>query len=44
MSENGTETDTPVGDTLLVMTAASVENSDLSPREFMSPGSPRWSP
>jgi hypothetical protein len=35
MSENETETDTPVGDTLLVMTAASLENSDLSPREFM---------
>ena len=35
MSENGTENDTPVSDTLLVMTAASLENSDLSPRELM---------
>ena len=29
------ETDTPVLDTLAVMTAASLENSDLSPRELM---------
>ena len=35
MSENETENDTPVSDTLLVMTATSLENSDLSPREFM---------
>jgi hypothetical protein len=35
MSENESENDTPVSDTLLVMTAASLENSDLSPREFM---------
>ena len=35
MSENEAENDTPVSDTLLVMTAASLENSDLSPREFM---------
>ena len=35
MSENGTEDDTPVSDTLLVMTATSLENSDLSPRELV---------
>ena len=35
MSENETENDTPVSDTLLVMTATSLENSDLSPRELM---------
>jgi len=35
MSENETENDTPVSDTLLVMTAASLDNSDLSPRELM---------
>ena len=29
------ETDTPVLDTLAMMTATSLENSDLSPREFM---------
>lgn len=29
------EDDTPVMDTLAVMTAASLDNSDLSPREFM---------
>jgi TctA family transporter len=33
MSE--TETDTPVSDTLVAMTTASLDNSDLSPREFM---------
>jgi hypothetical protein len=35
MSENETENDTPVIDTLLAMTVASLENSDLSPRELM---------
>jgi hypothetical protein len=35
MSENETENDTPVSDTLLAMTAASLDNSDLSPRELM---------
>lgn len=35
MSENEAESDTPVSDTLVVMTAASLENSDLSNREFM---------
>ena len=35
MSENETENDTPVSDTLLAMTATSLENSDLSPRELM---------
>src|SRR5580693_4781395 len=35
MSENETENDTPVSDTLLVMTATSLDNSDLSPRELM---------
>jgi hypothetical protein len=35
MSENDTESNTPVSDTLLVMTVASLENSDLSPRELM---------
>jgi hypothetical protein len=35
MSENDTESNTPVSDTLVVMTAASLDNSDLSPREFM---------
>jgi Carboxymuconolactone decarboxylase family len=29
------DSDAPVQDTLAVMTAASIENSDLSPREFM---------
>ena len=36
MSEN----ETPVSDTLLVMTATSLDNSDLSPRELMIAGSP----
>ncbi len=35
MSENDAETNTPVSDTLLVMTAASLDNSDLGAREFM---------
>jgi hypothetical protein len=35
MSENETENDTPVSDTLLAMTAVSLENSDLSLRELM---------
>ena len=35
MSENETESETPVSDTLLTMTVASLENSDLSPRELM---------
>jgi hypothetical protein len=35
MSENDTDSDTPVSDTLLIMTTASLDNSDLSPREFM---------
>ena len=35
MSENETENETPVSDTLLAMTVASLENSDLSPRELM---------
>jgi hypothetical protein len=35
MSENETGSATPVSDTLLVMTVASLENSDLSPRELM---------
>jgi hypothetical protein len=35
MSENETENDTPVSDTLLAMTVASLENSDLGPRELM---------
>ena len=35
MSENETENDTPVSDTLLAMTAASLVSSDLSPRELM---------
>ena len=35
MSENETESATPVSDTLLVMTVTSLENSDLSPRELM---------
>src|SRR5271170_6201851 len=35
MSENEEGNDTPVSDTLLVMTAASLEGSDLPPREFM---------
>ena len=35
MSENETENGTPVSDTLLVMTATSLDNSDLSPRELM---------
>ena len=29
------DSDAPVQDTLAVMTAVSIENSDLSPREFM---------
>src|SRR5262249_8871279 len=35
MSENDEENDTPLSDTLLAMTAASLENTDLSPRELM---------
>ena len=35
MSENDIDSDTPVSDTLLLMTTASLDNSDLSPREFM---------
>ena len=35
MSENETETGTPVSDTLLAMTITSLENSDLGPRELM---------
>ena len=35
MSENETENDTPVSDTLLAMTITSLENSDLIPRELM---------
>jgi hypothetical protein len=35
MSENETENETPVSDTLLAMTVTSLENSDLSPRELM---------
>jgi hypothetical protein len=35
LSENEIENDTPVSDTLLAMTAVSLDNSDLSPREFM---------
>ncbi len=35
MSENETESATPVSDSLLVMTVTSLENSDLSPRELM---------
>ena len=35
MSENETENDTPVSDTLLAMTVVSLENSDLGPRELM---------
>jgi hypothetical protein len=35
MSENETESSSPVSDTLLAMTVASLENSDLSPRELM---------
>src|SRR5580658_1960504 len=35
MSENDTGTDTPVSDTLVAMTIASLDNSDLSPRELM---------
>ena len=35
MSENETESGTPVSDTLLAMTVTSLENSDLSPRELM---------
>jgi hypothetical protein len=35
VSENETENDTPVSDTLLAMTATSLDNSDLSPRELM---------
>jgi hypothetical protein len=35
MSENETENDTPVSDTLLAMTITSLENSDLGPRELM---------
>ena len=33
MPENETENETPVSDTLLMMTALSLANSDLSPRE-----------
>jgi len=35
MSENETENDMPISETLLVMTAVSLDNSDLSPRELM---------
>jgi hypothetical protein len=35
MSENETENDTPVSDTLLAMTVTSLENTDLGPRELM---------
>jgi hypothetical protein len=35
MSENETESDAPVSDTLLAMTITSLENSDLGPRELM---------
>ena len=35
MSENETESETPVSDTLLEMTATSLDNSDLGPRELM---------
>ena len=35
MSENETESGTPVSDTLLAMTVVSIENSDLGPRELM---------
>jgi hypothetical protein len=35
MSENDEENDTPLSDTLLAMTAVSLENTDLSPRELM---------
>ena len=35
MSENEIENDTPVSDTLLAMTALSLDNSDLSLRELM---------
>ena len=35
MSENEIENDTPISETLLMMTAASLDNSDLSPRELM---------
>jgi hypothetical protein len=35
MSENEAENDTPVSDTLLAMTAVSLDNSDLSLRELM---------
>ncbi len=35
MSENETEIGTPISDTLLVMTATSLENSDFSARELM---------
>jgi Carboxymuconolactone decarboxylase family len=35
VSENETENDTPLSDTLLAMTAASLDNTDLSPRELM---------
>ena len=35
MSENDLDNDTPVSDTLLAMTAASLDNTDLGPRELM---------
>jgi hypothetical protein len=35
VSENDLENDTPVSDTLLAMTAASLDNTDLGPRELM---------
>src|SRR5271165_2132645 len=35
MSENETQSDTPLSDTLMVMTGVSIDNSDLSPRELM---------
>ena len=35
MSEIDEENDTPLSDTLLAMTAVSLENTDLSPRELM---------
>ena len=35
MFENETENDSPLSDTLLEMTATSLDNTDLSPRELM---------
>jgi hypothetical protein len=35
VSENDLDNDTPVSDTLLAMTAASLDNTDLGPRELM---------